>query len=59
MLLFAIAEKLGGYTVDELAEVMSVSELHEWKAYFEWKGKEREKARKKAKNQSKTQRRPR
>lgn len=52
--MFAITEKLGGHTVDEYAERMSTSELLEWKAYFEWKDKQRKKAEKKAKNKSRT-----
>jgi uncharacterized small protein (DUF1192 family) len=56
--LFAITEKLGGHTVDQYAEMMSVSELHEWRAYFEWKEKKRKKAQQKAKNKSRVNRRP-
>lgn len=54
MLMFAIAETIGGYTVDELSSRMSVSEQREWKEYFAIKEEERKKETKKAKRKSRS-----
>lgn len=50
--MFAIAENLGGCTVDELSNRMSVGEMLEWRKYFELKEEQRKKARKEAKNKT-------
>lgn len=47
--MFAIAENIGGCTVDELSRRMSFGEMLEWKKYFELKEKERKKQQENAK----------
>lgn len=49
MLMFAIAETIQCGTVDELSERMSITEMFEWREYFNLKEKERKKREKEAK----------
>lgn len=57
--MFAIAQKLGGMTVGELEERLSVTELAEWGALFEVEAEEHKKAMREAEQKSKARSRRR
>lgn len=50
--MFAIAETVGGCTVDELSRRMSTGEMLEWKEYFDIKNEKYEEEADKAKNKT-------
>jgi len=47
--MFTVAEIIGGRTVDELSESMSVTEMYEWREYLKLKKQERDKQEREAK----------
>ncbi|MBL8924121.1 MAG: hypothetical protein JNJ54_35020 [Myxococcaceae bacterium] len=57
--MFAIAQKLGGMTVTELEERLTVTELAEWGALFEVEAEEHKKAMREAEQKSKARSRRR